>query len=162
LWKWIALGGIASAFLLAASGICIRQLADVPSFWLVVSSVLAFAWLFLLIRLHAFSGSNRLLFLVGTVVGFHLLAQSTGGEQSPLVFGLFLLMGIAAWEGEGKYAFLVALLFCGLEAFYLRKEDSPQGFALYLRWAAYIVSAFFLARIVKTRKEKEQLNSRLE
>ncbi len=160
--KWLALCGIAASLLLAGSGVCIRQLEDVPAYWLVVSSVAAFTWLFLLIRLRCFSQPHRLLVLVGTVVGFNLLAQSTGGEQSPLIFGLFLLMGIAAWEGEAKYGYLVALLFSGLEAFYLRKEDAPQGLALYLRWAAYLVSAAFLARVVKTRREKEQLNSRLE
>lgn len=160
--KWLALGGIASGLLLAGSGICIRQLVDVPSYWLVISSIAAFAWLFLLNRLRVFSKPNRLLFLTGTVVGFNLLVQSTGGEQSPLIFGLFLLMGTAAWEGEARYGYLVAVLFSGLEAFYLRKEDAPQGLTLYLRWAAYLVSAAFLARVVKTRREKEQLNSRLE
>lgn len=161
--KWLALGGIAAGLLLAGSGVCIRQLADVPAYWLVASCISAFAWLFLLIRLRVFSKSNRLLFLVGTVVGFNLLAQSTGGEQSPLIFGLFLLMGIAAWDGEAFYAFLVAILFSGLEAsLYFHKGDTPQGPSLYLRWAAYLVSAAFLARIVKTRQEKEQLNSRLE
>ncbi len=160
--KWLALGGIAAGLLLAGSGVCIRQLSDVPSYWLVTSSVAAFAWLFLLNRLHVFSKPQRLLFLLGTVVGLNLLAQSTGGEQSPLIFSLFLLMGTAAWEGEAKYGYLVAILFSGLEAFYLRKEDAPQGLTLYLRWAAYLVSAAFLARVVKTRREKEQLNSRLE
>lgn len=160
--KWLVLVGIAAGLLLAGSGVCIRQLADVPSYWLVGSCIAAFVWLFLLIRLRVFSKPYRLLFLLGTVVGFNLLAQSTGGEQSPVIFGLFLLMGIAAWEGEAKYGYLVAVLFSGLEAFYLRKEDSPQGLAIYLRWAAYLVSAGFLARIVKTRQEKEQLNSRLE
>jgi len=160
--KWLALGGIAAGLLLAGSGVCIRQLADVPSYWLVTSSVAAFAWLFLLNRLRVFSKPHRLLFLVATVVGLNLLAQSTGGEQSPLIFSLFLLMGTAAWEGEAKYGYLVAILFSGLEAFYLRKEDAPQGLTLYLRWAAYLVSAAFLARVVKTRREKEQLNSRLE
>ena len=160
--KWLALGLIAAAFLLAASGVCIRPLADIPSVWLALSWAAVFAWLFFLIRLHVFSKPSRLLFLLGTVVGLHLLAQSTGGEQSPLLFGLFLLIGIAAWEGEAKYGFLVAILFCGLEAFYLRKEDSPQGLSPYLRWAAYLASAGFLSRIVKTRREKDQLNSRLE
>ncbi|HJT25648.1 MAG TPA: hypothetical protein VJ873_13820, partial [bacterium] len=145
--KWLALGGIAAGLLLAGSGVCIRQLADVPSYWLIVSSVAAFSWLFLLIRLGVFSKPHRFLFLVGTVVGFNLLAQSTGGEQSPLIFSFFLLIGIAAWEGEAKYGYVVALLFSGLEAFYLRKEDVPQGLALYLRWAAYLVSAAFLARV---------------
>lgn len=162
--KWLALGAIAAGLLLAYSGVCIHQLADVPSYWLVASSIAAFSWLFLLIRLRAFSQPHRLLFLVGTVVGFNLLAQSTGGEQSPLIFGIFLLMGIAAWEGDAKYGYLVAILFSGLEYIYiyLRKEDDPQGLVLYLRWAAYLVSASFLARVVKTRREKEQLNSRLE
>jgi diguanylate cyclase (GGDEF)-like protein len=160
--KWFALAGIAAGLLLAGSGICIRQLADVPSYWLVFSSVAAFTWLFLLIRFRVFSKSHHLLVLVGTVVGFNLLAQSTGGEQSPLIFGIFLLMGIAAWEGEAKYGYLVAILFSVLEAFYLRKEDAPEGLSLYLRWAAYLISAVFLARVVKTRREKEQLNLRLE
>lgn len=160
--RWLALVGIAAAFLLAGSGICILQLSDVPTAWLIVSWVAAFLWLFLLIRLHLFAEPNRLLLLIGTTVGLNLLAQSTGGEQSPLIFAVFLLMGIAAWEGEALYGFWVAILFSLLEAFYLRKEDSLAGFSLYLRWAAYLASAFFLARIVKTRKEKEELNSRLE
>ena len=160
--KWLALAGVVAAFFLAVSGVCIRQLVDVPSFWLILSSLAAFSWLFLLIKLRLFSKPNRLLILFGSVVGLNLLAQSTGGEQSPLLFGIFLLMGIAAWEGEAKYGFLVALVFSGLEAVYLRKEDGPPGLSLYLRWAAYLISAAFLARIVKTRKEKEQLNTRLE
>lgn len=160
--RWLALVGIAAAFLLAGSGICILQLSDVPTAWLIVSWVAAFLWLFLLIRLHLFAEPNRLLLLIGTTVGLNLLAQSTGGEQSPLIFAVFLLMGIAAWEGEALYGFWVAILFSLLEAFYLRKEDSLAGVSLYLRWAAYLASAFFLARIVKTRKEKEELNSRLE
>ena len=160
--KWFAYVGIAVAFFLAASGVCIRQPVDVASAWLVLSWVATFFWLFLLIRIHAFSKPNRALFLLGTVIGFNLLAQSTGGEQSPLLFGVFLLMGIAAWEGEALFGYWVALVFIFLEAFYLRKEDTPQGLSLYLRWAAYLVSAFFLTRVVKTRKEKEQLNHRLE
>jgi diguanylate cyclase (GGDEF)-like protein len=160
--KWFAYVGIAAAFFLAASGVCIRQLADVASGWLIFSWVATFFWLFLLIRIHAFSKTSRALFLLGTVIGFNLLAQSTGGEQSPLLFGVFLLMGIAAWEGEALFGYWVALVFIFLEAFYLRKEDAPQGLSLYLRWAAYLVSAFFLTRVVKTRKEKEQLNHRLE
>ncbi len=162
LGKWFAYLGIAIAFFLAVSGVCTRQLADVFSEWLIVSWAATFFWLFLLIRIHAFSNSNRALFLLGTVVGFNLLAQSTGGGQSPLLFAVFLLMGIAAWEGEALFGYWVALAFIFLEAFYLRKEDSPQGLSLYLRWAAYLVSAFFLTRVVKTRKEKEQLNYRLE
>ncbi len=160
--KWFAYVGIAATFFLAGSGVCIRQLADVPPRWLILSWALTFFWLFFLIRIHAFSKSNRALFLLGTVIGFNLLAQSTGGEQSPLLFGVFLLMGIAAWEGEALFGYWVALVFIFLEAFYLRKEDAPQGLSLYLRWAAYLVSAFFLTRVVKTRKEKEQLNHRLE
>jgi diguanylate cyclase (GGDEF)-like protein len=160
--KWIAYVGIAASFFLAASGVCIRQLGDVPAFWLVFSWLAVFFWLFLLIRLHAFSKPNRILFLLGSVIGLNLLAQSTGGEQSPLIFGVFILMGIAAWEGEAKYGFWVASFFSLLEFLYLRKEDAPQGLSLYLRWGAYLVSAFFLARVVKTRKEKERLDHRLE
>lgn len=160
--KWFAYVGLAVAFFLAVSGVCIRQLVDVSSAWLVLSWIATFFWLFLLIRIQAFSKSNRALFLLGTVIGFNLLAQSTGGEQSPLLFGVFLLMGIAAWEGEALFGYWVALVFIFLEAFYLRKEDTAQGLPLYLRWAAYLVSAFFLTRVVNTRKEKEQLNDRLE
>jgi len=160
--KWIAYVAIAAGFFLAASGVCIRQLGDVQPLWLVLTWIAAFIWLFLLFRLHLFSKPNRVLFLLGTVIGLNLLAQSSGGEQSPLLFGVFLLMGIAAWEGEAKYGFWVALSFSLLEAFYLRKEDAPVGLSLYLRWAAYLVSAFFLAKIVGTRKEKEDLNHRLE
>jgi diguanylate cyclase (GGDEF)-like protein len=160
--KWLSLIGIAAAFLLAGSGIFIRQLADVSPAWLVISWVAAFLWLFILIWLRIFSKPSRLLFLIASIVGLNLLAQGTGGEQSPLIFAVFLLMGIAAWEGEAKYGFWVAILFSLLEAFYLKKEDAPQGLFLYLRWAAFFVSAEFLRRIVKTRKEKEQLNNRLE
>jgi diguanylate cyclase (GGDEF)-like protein len=160
--KWFAYVGIAVTFFIAASGVCIRQLADVPSGWLILSWAITFFWLSLLIRLHIFAKPHRVLFLLGTVIGFNLLAQSTGGEQSPLLFGVFLLMGIAAWEGEALYGYWVALVFIFLEAFYLRKEDAPQGLSLYLRWAAYLVSAFFLTRVVKTRQEKERLDHRLE
>src|SRR5262249_15261534 len=143
--------------------ICIhQQLSEIPSSWLILSSLAAFGWLFLLIKLRIFSRPDRLLFLFGSVIGLNLLAQSTGGEQSPLLFALFLLIGIAAWEGDAKYGFLVALLFSLLEANYLRKEDGPPGLSLYLRWGTYLISAVFLARIVKTRKEKENLHSRLE
>ncbi|HEY5040248.1 MAG TPA: hypothetical protein VIJ93_14375, partial [bacterium] len=160
--KWLALIVIAAAFLLAASGICVHQLADVPQAWLVASCAAAFFWLFLLIRLQIFSSPQRLLFLFGTIVALNLLAQTTGGEQSPLTFAVFLLIGIAAWEGDVKYGFGVAILFSLLEAFSLRKEDVPGGVVLYLRWATFLVSAFFLARVVKTRKEKEKLDNRLE
>jgi diguanylate cyclase (GGDEF)-like protein len=160
--KWFAYVGIAVTFFIAASGVCIRQLADVPPGWLILSWAVTFFWLSLLIRLHIFAKPHHILFLLGTVIGFNLLAQSTGGEQSPLLFGVFLLMGIAAWEGEALFGYWVALVFIFLEAFYLRKEDTPQGLSLYLRWAAYLVSAFFLTRVVKTRKEKEQLDHRLE
>lgn len=159
---WLSLAGIAAASYLAVSGICIRQLEDIPSSWLVASWVIAFTWLFLLIRFKIFSHPQRLLFLLGTIVGLNLLAQSTGGEQSPLIFSVFLLMGIAAWEGDAKYGFWVAILFSLLEAFYLRKEDSPHGLYIYLRWAAFLISAAFLAKIVKTRKEKELLDHHLE
>ena len=159
---WLSLAGIAAAFYLAVSGICIRQLEDVSSAWLVISWIAAFSWLFLLIRLKIFSSPQRLLFLIGTTVGLNLLAQSTGGEQSPLIFAVFLLMGIAAWEGDAQYGFWVAILFSLLEAFYLRKEDTPHGLFLYLRWAAFLVSAVFLAKVVKTRKEKERLDYHLE
>ncbi len=159
---WLSLAGIAAASYLAVSGICIRQLEDISSSWLVASWIIAFTWLFLLIRFKIFSRPQRFLFLLGTIVGLNLLAQSTGGEQSPLIFSVFLLMGIAAWEGDAKYGFWVAILFSLLEAFYLRKEDTPHGIYLYLRWAAFLVSAIFLAKIVKTRKEKELLDHHLE
>lgn len=159
---WLALVAIAAAYLLAGSGILVHQLADVSTSWLVFSWVAAFIWFFLLIQLKIFSKPDRVLFLLGTIVGLSLLAQSTGGEQSPLVFGVFVLMGIAAWEGEVKYGFWVAILFSFLEALFLRKEDTSQGAALYLRWAAFLVAAFFLAKVVKTRKEKEKLGQRLE
>ncbi len=161
-FKWFALAFIVAAFLLAGSGICTRQPTDVSTGWLVFSWVVAFFWLYLLIRLKVFLSPHRSLILIGTIVALNLLAQSTGGEQSPLIFAVFLLMGIAAWEGEAKYGFWVAVLFSLLEAFYLRKEDAPQGIALYLRWAALLVSAVFLAKVVKTRKEKEQLDHHLE
>lgn len=160
--KWFALAGIAVAFYLAVSGIFIRLPEDVPSVWLILAWIAAFAWLFLLIRLKVFSGPHRFLFLIGTTIGLNLLAQSTGGEQSPLIFAVFLLIGIAAWEGDAKYGFWAALFFIFLEAFYLRKGNGTLGLTLYLRWAAFLVSAMFLAKVVKTRQEKEQLDHRLE
>ncbi len=153
---------LAAGFFLAASGVCIRPLPEVPNQWLILSWGLAFAWLFTLIRFQVFAKSNRLFFLLGTVLGLQLLAQSTGGEQSPLLFAVFILMGTAAWEGEARFGFWVAASFCLLEAVYLRREDSTLGFPLYLRWAAYLASAFFLAGIVKTRKEKEHLDHQLK
>lgn len=152
---------LAAGFFLAASGVCIRPLSEVPTQWLVLAWGLAFAWLFILIRFQVFAKSNRLFFLLGTVLGLQLLAQSTGGEQSPLLFAVFILMGTAAWEGEARFGFWVAISFCLLEIIYLRREDGALGLPLYLRWAAYLVSAFFLAGIVKTRKEKERLDHQL-
>jgi diguanylate cyclase (GGDEF)-like protein len=160
--KWLALVGIAAAFLVAASGVLIHHLAGVSRTWLLASWVVAFIWLFILIRFRLFSGSFRLICLTATIVGFNLLTQTTGGEQSPLTFAVLLLIGIAAWEGEAQYGFWVAILFSLLEFLSLRKEDVPEGMVLILRWAAFLVSAVFLARVVKTRAEKELLNNRLE
>jgi diguanylate cyclase (GGDEF)-like protein len=160
--KWLALVGIAAAFLLAASGVRVRNLADVSRFWLLTSWVAAFLWLFFLIRFRLFSSSFRLICLTATIVGFDLLTQTTGGEQSPLTFAVFLLIGIAAWEGEAQYGFWVAILFSLLEFLSLWRADAPERMVLFLRWAAFLVSAVFLARVVKTRAEKELLNNRLE
>ncbi|HVM32550.1 MAG TPA: sensor domain-containing diguanylate cyclase [bacterium] len=155
---------LAACGLLAASGICVRQAADVPLAWLIGSWVGAFAWLFILDRPGGLFQSDRFLWVFTTTVGLSLLAQSTGADQSPLILAVFVLMGVVAWHGEAKFAFWVAILFCLLEALSLRKQTTagPEAWALYLRWAALLVSAFFLARIVKTRTEKEQLGQRLE
>lgn len=139
-----------------------RPLSDTAPVWLVLSWAIAFAWFFLLVRFQVFSKTNRLFFLLGTVLGLQLMAQSTGGEQSPLLFGVFLLMGVAAWEGEARFGFWVAISFCLLDMAYLRREDSSLGLSLYLRWAAYLISAFFFTGIVKTRKEKEKLDHQLK
>jgi diguanylate cyclase (GGDEF)-like protein len=160
--KWVWLSILAALFLLAASGICVRQSADVPVSWLVGAWITAFLWLFLLDRKKVFSQANRFLFLLGTTAGLNLLAQSTGAEQSPLIFAVFVLMGVAAWSGEAKFGFWVAILFSLLEAVSLRHQNDAQGWVLYLRWAALLVFAFFLTRIVKTRAEKEQLGHKLE
>ncbi len=160
--KWFALTVIAAAFYLSQSKICIRQLTDVTPGWLVFAWLFCFVWLFLLIRFKSFSGPHRISSLIGTIVGLNLLAQSTGGEQSPLIFAVFLLMGIAAWEGDAKYGFWVAILFSLFETVYLRTENVPQGLFLYLRWAAFLTTAFFLQKVVKTRKEKERLDHHLE
>jgi diguanylate cyclase (GGDEF)-like protein len=153
---------VASAFLLAATGLCVRHPEDVSPPWMVAGLIGTFLWLFLLIRIRAFSQNYRFFFLVGTTIGLNLLAQGTGGSQSPLTFSVFLLMGVAAWDGEAKFGFGVAILFSLLEALSLRKEDIPLGWALYLRWAVFLVSAIFLAKVVKTRAEKEQLGQRLD
>lgn len=153
---------LAAGFFLAASGVFIRPLPEVPTQWLFLAWGLAFSWLFVLIRFQVFAKSNRLFFLLGTVLGLQLLAQSTGGEQSPLLFAVFILMGTAAWEGEARFGFWVAISFCLLEVIYLRREDSALGFPLFLRWAAYLVSAFFLSGIVKTRREKEKEKDSLD
>ncbi len=148
--------------MLAASGICVRQSADVPLSWLIGAWIAAFLWLFFLDRKKVFSHPNRFLFLLGTTAGINLLAQSTGADQSPLIFAVFVLMGVAAWSGEAKFGFWVAILFSLLEAVSLRHQNNAQGWVLYLRWAALLVFAFFLTRIVKTRAEKEQLGNKLE
>ncbi len=160
--KLLAYALLAAGFFLAASGVCIRPLPEVPTQWLVLAWGLTFTWLFILIRFQVFAKSNRLFFLLGTVLGLQLLAQSTGGEQSPLLFAVFILMGTAAWEGEARFGFWVAASFCLLEVIYLRHEDSAFGFPLYLRWAAYLATAFFLSGIVKTRREKENLDHQLK
>ncbi|HUO58602.1 MAG TPA: sensor domain-containing diguanylate cyclase [bacterium] len=162
LLKWLSLAGIAGTFYLAASGIFIKQLNDVSNSWLILAWVASFTWLFLLIYLRIFSSAQKFIFLIGTIVAFNLLAQSTGGTQSPLSFTVFLLMGIAAWEGGATYGFWVAILFSFLEALYFRKEDTPVGVSLYLRWAALLVSAEFLRRVVGTRHEKERLDHQLK
>jgi len=162
--KWLALSVIAAGLLLAGSGICINHPIENTG-WMVFSWLLTFLWFFLLIRFKILSGPNRVFFLLGTIVALNLLAQSTGREQSPLVLAVFLLMGIASWEGDAKYGFWVAILFSLLEAFYPQEDYSLQrhsNLVLYLRWATFLVSAFFLARVVKTRKEKEQLDHHLE
>ncbi len=150
--------------MLAASGICVRQTADVPLYWLIGSWILAFVWLLILDRQNGLFQSNRFFWVLTTTVGLNLLAQSTGGAQSPLLFAVFVLMGVVAWHGGAKYAFWAAILFSLLEAGSLRHQNTPagEGWVLYLRWAALLVSAFFLARIVKTRAEKERLGHKLE
>ena len=160
-FKWLTLVLIAAALLLSGSGICIRHLSEVPPLWLVLSWILVFLWLFILVRLKLFSSPSSMTILVGTIVGWSLLAQSTGGDQSPLTYGILLLMGVAAWEGEARYAFGVAILYSVLEAVSLRHEDLSQGLPQYLRWGTFLISAIFLSRIVKTREEKERLNQRL-
>ena len=147
---------------MAASGICVRHAADVPTGWMIGAWVGAFLWLFILDQTRAFSRAHRSLFVLGTTVAFDLLAQTTGGDQSPIIFAVFLLIGVAAWNGGAKFGFWVAVLFSLLEAVSLRNDADSHGWTLYLRWCAFLVSAFFLARLVKTRTEKEQLGHKLE
>ncbi|HET9870435.1 MAG TPA: GAF domain-containing protein, partial [bacterium] len=147
--------------LLAASGICVRPPADVPVPWMVGAWSAAFLWLFLLDRPKVFLSPSRALFVLGTTVGLSLLIQSTGADQSPLIFALFVLMGVVGWHGEAKFTFWVAILFSLLEAVALRHQ-STQGWVFYLRWAGLLISAFFLVRIVRTRVEKERLGQKLE
>ncbi|MGH7738756.1 MAG: diguanylate cyclase [bacterium] len=153
---------LAVVFFLAASGICVRQSADVSLPWLLGAWLSAFIWLLVLDRQKKFFQSNRVFFVLGTTLGLDLLAQSTGGDQSPLILAVFVLMGVVAWNGEAKFAFWVALLFSFLEAVSLRHVDNVRGWDLYLRWAALLVGAFFFARVVKTRAEKERLGNKLE
>ena len=160
--KWGVLTGEAAAFLVAASGICVRHPQDVPLPWFAVTGIAVFLWLFFLARARVFSGTHRFSYLVGTTVALNLLAQATGGSQSPLTFSVFLLMGVAAWDGEARFGFFVAVLFSLLEAFSIRKEELLLGWPLYFRWAAFIVSAFFLTKVVKIRNEKENLHQRFD
>jgi diguanylate cyclase (GGDEF)-like protein len=160
--KWLWLSLLAATFFLAASGICVRHVTDIPTAWMIGAWIGAFLWLFVLDQTKAFSKSHRYLLVLGTTIGFNLLAQTTGGDQSPIIFAVFLLIGVAAWTGEAKFGFWVAILFSFLEAASLRNDADSHGWALYLRWAAFIVSAFFLARLVKTRTEKEQLDHKLD
>src|SRR5207247_9395211 len=69
-------------------------------------------------------------------------------------------LGVAACDGEVAFGFFVAVLFSLLEAFSIRKEELLLGWPLYFRWAAFIVSAFFLTKVVKIRNEKENLHQR--
>jgi len=160
--KWPALIVLAAAFYLAVSGVCVQQVEDVPLAWLLCAWALSFTWLFFLLRQKVFGGPHPLLFLLGTTLGLDLFVQSTGGGQSPLVFAVFLLMGLATWEGKARYGYWVAFIFGLLEVLYLGRDPGLQGLSPYLRWATLIVCAFFLSKMAKTRQEKRILDQRLE
>lgn len=152
---------VLTILLLASSGICIRPLQQVNSWWLVISWFFICLWIFILIKLKLFLISYRLIILIATIGVIEVLVQTTGGDQSPLVYVVFLLIGVAAWEGKASYGFCVAILFSILEAISFHHENVPENLPLCLHWAAFLVTAIFLTQIVKTRKEKEQLNFRL-
>ncbi len=154
---------LAAAFLVAASGVCVRPLNDGFSFWLVLAWVLPFICLFFLLRLRLIgeNQSHPFLWIFGATLLLVLLTQSTGGVQSPLLFSIFLLMGIVAWEGKGFYAFAVAFSVCLCEAISLRRSISDEYTSVYLRWLSLFITAFFLAKVVQIRRDKERLDQRL-
>ena len=160
--KWLTLVFVASTFLLDASGICVRRGGDISPEWLVSSCLISFLWLALLVRFRLFTGSLRLPLVLATLGGFNLLSQLTGADQSPVTYAVFLFIGIAAWDGGSVYGYGVAIFFSLLEALSLRREDVPEGLVLYLRWGAFLATAFFISRAAKMRTEKEKLNDRLE
>ncbi len=154
---------VALALLLAASGVCVRPLEDVFSFWLVLAWAGSFSSVFLLMRLKLLGGSQAhpLFWVLSTTLLLELLTQSTGGNQSPLLFSFFLMMGVASWEGKSFYAFAVAFVYCLCDALALRHSISFDSYSLYLRWIAFFITAFFLSKIVQIRSDKEKLNQKL-
>ena len=154
---------LAAAFLVAASGVCVRPLSELPTIWLILAWVLSFLSIFLLLRLKLVADQQNhplIWVLTGTLL-LVFLTQSTGGDQSPLLFSIFLLMGVIAWEGKSFYAFSVALIVCLCEALTLRHSLSIDNISLYLRWFSLFITAFFLAKVVQIRRDKERLNQRL-
>lgn len=125
--------------------------------------VLSFLSIFLLLRLKLLADQQNYPFVWILTVTLLLvfLTQSTGGDQSPLLFSIFLLMGVIAWEGRGFYAFCVAFIVCLCEALALRRSISIENTSLYLRWSSLFITAFFLSKVVQIRRDKERLDQRL-
>ncbi len=155
---------LTAACLLAATGVCVRSIADISPIWIVLSWLGSFLCVLSLMRLKLILKPKPQAFLwvlTATLVVI-LLSQFTGGNQSPLFFWYFLLMGVAAWEGKGTYAFGVAFLACFCEVLALRRSSSFNDLSLFLKWLSVFITALFLFRAVRLRKEKEKLDQKFQ
>ncbi len=119
--------------------------------------------IFLLLKLRLLGNqhAHALTWVLAVTLLLAILTQSTGGDRSPLVFTLFLLMGVAAWEGKSVYPFLIAAIICLSEGLALRHSLAFEDLSLYLKWLSFFITAFFLAKIVRVRYEKEKLDQKL-
>ncbi len=152
---------VSSIILLSLSGLLIKPQLQVNSLTLLVCWGFACMWLFLLIHFKLLINPLKLYIVLGSISLFELLIQRTGGDQSPLIYFAFLFIGVVAWEGKSVYGFIAGLIFGFLEAISFHHENLPEDLPLFLHWAGYLVTALFFNQIVKTRKEKEKLNLRL-